>query len=288
MSELSSLPKLLTQLDLESTGVDVFRGDGHGGSRRRMFGGHVAGQSLMAAGRTVEGLAAHSLHAFFLRPGDPNLPIEFRVDRLRDGRSFATRTVVASQNDEAILQAAISFHVAESGFEHQVSAPSVPPPAACMTWEEWVAPRLAQLSEERRQDLSRDRPIDIRPIDPVDSASPTPAGFDQKFWCRTRAALPDDALLHQCIATYTSDHTLLSCVMRPHAQTFMSPGVMAASLDHTIWFHRAFRMDQWLLYSQHSPVAHAARGLSFGHFFDEQGVLVASVAQEGLIRQRRD
>jgi acyl-CoA thioesterase-2 len=284
MSE--QLATLLSLLDLEATGVDTYCGHGHGGSRPRMFGGHVAGQSLMAAGRTVTGMTAHSLHAYFLRPGDPNQPIEFRVDRLRDGRSFATRSVVASQNGKAILQASMSFHVGESGFEHQRSAPAVPPPAACMTWEDWAAPRLAQLSEQRRQLMNRERPIEIRLIDPVDATAPQPAGLEQRFWCRAGAGLPDDALLHQCVATYTSDHTLLSCVMRPHARTFMSNGVTAASLDHTIWFHRPFKMDQWLLYSQTTPVAHAARGLALGHFFDEAGVLVASMAQEGLIRQR--
>jgi acyl-CoA thioesterase-2 len=280
------LANLLSLLDLEATGVDTFRGHGHGGSRPRMFGGHVAGQSLMAAGRTVTDMTAHSLHAYFLRPGDPNLPIDFHVDRPRDGRSFATRSVVASQNGEAILQASMSFHVAETGFEHQRSAPPTPPPAACMTWEAWAAPRLAQLSEARRNMLARDRPIEIRPIDPVDSANPAPAGLEQRFWVRAGQGLPDDALLHQCVATYTSDHTLLSCILRPHSRTFMSNGVMAASLDHTIWFHRPFKMDQWLLYSQTTPVAHAARGLALGHFFDEQGVLVASMAQEGLVRQR--
>jgi acyl-CoA thioesterase II len=284
MSE--QLATLISLLDLEATGVDTYRGHGHGGSRPRMFGGHVAGQSLMAAGRTVTGMAAHSLHAYFLRPGDPNLPIEFEVSRPRDGRSFATRSVVASQNGEAILMASMSFHVGEHGFEHQRSAPAVPPPAACITWEEWMAPRLAQLSEERRLRMIRDRPIEIRLIDPVDASHPQPAGFEQRFWCRAGSGLPDDALLHQCVATYTSDHTLLSCVMRPHARNIMSNGLTAASLDHAIWFHRPFKMDQWLLYSQTTPVAYAARGLALGHFFDEAGVLVASMAQEGLIRQR--
>jgi acyl-CoA thioesterase-2 len=286
MSISDTLTNLVSLLDLEATGVDSYRGYGHGGSRKRMFGGHVAGQSLMAAGRTAEGLAAHSLHAYFLRPGDPNEPIDFHVQRVRDGRSFATRTVVASQKDEAILSAAVSFHVPETGFEHQRSAPVVPSPEACMSWEAWVAPRLQQMDEARRKQFLRERPIEIRPIDPVDAANPAPAGFDQSFWCRARGELPDDALLHQCVATYTSDHTLLSCVLRPHGRTFMSSGVMAASLDHTIWFHRPFKMDQWLLYAQTSPIAHAARGLALGHFFDRDGVLVASLAHEGVVRQR--
>jgi acyl-CoA thioesterase-2 len=281
-----ALSNLLSMLDLEMTGVDACRGQGPGGSRHRMFGGHVAGQALMAAGRSVSGLPAHSLHAYFMRPGDPNQPIEFRVERLRDGTSFSTRAVVASQQGEAILHASASFHAPEAGFEHQKTAPVVPPPAACISWDDWMTPRLAKLPDAEREQMVRERPIELRPVDPVDLRDPKPMGRFQHFWCRALGAMPDDALLHQCVATYASDHALLSAIMRPHGRTFLSSGIMAASLDHSIWFHRPFNIDQWLLYAHETPAAFGARGLSFGHFFDQQGVLVASTAQEGLIRQR--
>jgi acyl-CoA thioesterase-2 len=281
-----ALSNLVSMLDLEAVGSDAFLGRNPGGSRQRVFGGHVAAQALMAAGRTVPGLPAHSLHAYFLRPGDPKLPIEYAVERLRDGTSFSTRAVVARQKGEAILHAAASFQHPEQSFEHQKSAPVVPPPAACVSWEVWMAPRIARLSEQGKKELLSDRAIDILPIDPVDMAAPEPSGMQQNFWIRADENLPVDPLLHQCLATYASDHTLLGAAMRPHGRTFLSSGIMAASLDHTIWFHRPFRMDQWLLYTQESPVAFGARGLAFGHFFDQQGVLVASMAQEGLIRQR--
>jgi acyl-CoA thioesterase-2 len=281
-----ALSNLLAMLDLETLGPDSYRGQGPGGSRRRMFGGHVAGQALMAAGRTASDLPAHSLHAYFMRPGDPNQPSEFRVERLRDGSSFRTRAVVASQQGEAILHASVSFHAPERGFEHQKSAPVVPPPAACMSWDDWMEPRLAQLPAAVREQMVRERPIELRPVDPIDMRDPQPMGMRQHFWCRAPAAMPDAALLHQCVATYASDHALLSAVMRPHGRTFLSTGIMAASLDHAIWFHRPFRVDEWLLYAHETPVAFGARGLAFGHFFDQQGVLVASTAQEGLVRER--
>jgi acyl-CoA thioesterase-2 len=284
MSE--ALANLLSMMELESTGQDTYRGLGPGGSRRRMFGGHVAGQALMAAGRTAPDRCAHSLHAYFLRPGDANQPIEFRVQRLRDGKSFTTRVVTASQQGEAILHASVSFHADEPGFEHQRTAPEVPPPEACIQWDAWMEPRLAQLSPTVRAQMVRERPIELRPIDPIDMRDPVASGRFQHFWFRAPAAMPDDALLHQSLATYASDHALLSAVMRPHGRTFLSTGIMAASLDHSLWFHRPFRMDQWLLYAQETPAACAARGLAFGHVFDRQGVLVASVAQEGLVRAR--
>ena len=281
-----ALANLLLMMDLEATGPDTFRGLGPGGSRRRMFGGHVAGQALMAAGRTLSGLPAHSLHAYFLRPGDPNQSSDFRVERVRDGKSFATRLVTASQQGEPILTASVSFHAAERGFEHQKAMPQVKPPEACISWDDWMGPRLAQLSPEARAQMVRERPIELRPIDPIAMRDPVPSGRFQHFWCRASGQVPDDALLQQAVATYASDHALLSAVMRPHGRTFLSQGIMAASLDHSIWFHRPFKIDAWLLYAHETPAAFGARGLSFGHFFDQQGVLVASTAQEGLVRER--
>jgi acyl-CoA thioesterase-2 len=285
MSDL--VARLLGFFDLEVLGDDHYRGASPGGTRRRLFGGHVAAQALMAAFRSVAAAPAHSLHAYFLRPGDPHEPIEYRVRRLRDGRSYSARLVEASQRGELILHASISFHAPEGGeIAHQIDPPVVPPPAACISWEEWAAPRLARMSESQRLQMVRERPIELRPIDPVDPISGEPSGFSQRFWLRALGRLPADDRLHQVVAVYASDHTLLGCALRPHGLTFMSAGVRAASLDHAIWFHRAFRMDEWLVYDQQSPAAFAGRGLSLGHFFDAQGNLVASMAQEGVLRRR--
>jgi acyl-CoA thioesterase-2 len=283
----TELSNLLTMLELESIAPDVYRGPAPGGSRRRIFGGHAAAQAVMAAGRSTPGSPVNSLHLYFLRPGDPQTPIEYRVERLRDGRSFATRLVRASQRDHVILHASLSFARPEhAGFEHQIEMPDVPPPAACPSWDDWVGPRLAQMPDEMRAQFVRERPIELRPVRPLDASDPEPAGMRQQFWCRAPGALADDPLLHQVLATYTSDHTLLSSIMRPHGRNFMTRGVMAASVDHTIWFHRPFRMDQWILYAQETPAAFAGRGLAFGHYFDARGTLLASMAQEGVIRQR--
>lgn len=282
-----AVAKLVKLLDLEDTQLDTYRGSGSGGTRRRIFGGHVAAQVVIAAGRSTPDTPLHSMHLYFLRPGDPHTPIEYRVERLRDGRSYATRLVRALQHDQVILHASVSFCTPESpGFEHQVSMPDVPPPAACPSWDDWASPRLSQMPEEMRLQFLRERPVEMRPVRPVDARDPQPDGTEQQFWCRVPGPLDDDPLLHQAIATYTSDHALLSSVLRPHGRTFMSRGVMAASLDHTIWFHRPFRADQWLLYAQSAPVAHGGRGLAFGHYFDSAGTLVASMAQEGVLRQR--
>ena len=283
------LVHLLQWLDLEPVSADKFRGIGPGGTRRRLFGGHVAAQALVAAARCAPEALAHSLHIYFLRLGDPHTPIEYRVERLRDGRSYSARLVRAVQHGEEILVATASFVKPEQpGLEHQVRAPVVPPPAACMSWEAWAGPRLAEMSEKTRAQYLRERPIEIRPVDPIDARDPGKAEPAQSFWLRAPAQpgqLGDDPRLHQALATYASDHTLLSAVLRPHGVTFMSRGVMAASVDHTIWFHRPFRMDQWLLYAQTAPIAFAGRGLALGHFFDEEGNLVASMAQEGVVRQ---
>lgn len=284
-----TLVDLLRWLDLEPIATDTFRGAGPGGTRRRLFGGHVAAQALVAAGRCAPGAHAHSLHVYFLRLGDPHTPIEYRVERLRDGRAFSARLVRAVQHGEEILVATASFVTPEhAGLEHQASAPAVPPPAACMSWDEWAGPRLAQMSEAQRLQFLRERPIEVRFVNPTDAKCPLPGEAAQQVWLRAPAEpgqLSDEPLLHQALAAYASDHTLLSAVLRPHGKTFMSRGVLAASVDHTIWFHRPFRMDQWLLYAQTAPVAFAGRGLALGHFFDEAGQLLASMAQEGVVRQ---
>jgi len=284
----STLEKLLKQLDLELLAPDVLRGQGAGGVRMRSFGGHVAAQTVMAAGLCTPGAAAHSLHLYFVRPGDPHAPVEFHVERVRDGSAYAARAVRAIQHGELILQAQLSFvSPKRMGLEHQVSAPDVPPPEQCPDWEEVVTSQLSDLSEELRQFMIRERPIELRPVQSFESLQTHPSATQQQFWIRAPAALPDDPLLHQALATYMSDHTLLSSVLRPHGLTFLNRGVVGASLDHAVWFHRPFRMDQWLLYTQESPIAFAGRGLAFGHYFDQQGTLVASMAQEGVIRRRK-
>jgi acyl-CoA thioesterase-2 len=280
----NALDKLLALLDLEEIDPNIYRGLTTKEPRPRVFGGHVAGQALVAAGRTAPGLPVHSLHAYFLRPGDPQLPIVYSVTRIRDGKSFVTRLVVASQKGEAIFNLSAQFHVPEPGFEHQAEMPKVPSPEESTSWEQWMKPLFDKLPPDMVNQFLRERPIEIRPVDPIDMAEPQPMGLRQSFWMRAAGKMPDDPLVHQCVATYASDHTLLSAAMRPHGKTFLSRDLMVASLDHAMWFHRPLRMDEWILYTQESPASFGARGLAFGHFFTQSGTLVASVAQEGLIR----
>ena len=281
-----ALSKLLSLLALEEIDPNIYRGPNTNENRPRVFGGQVAAQALVAANRTVPAsLPVHSLHAYFLRPGDPKLPIVYKVERIRDGKSFTTRLVVAVQRGEAIFNLSASYHASEPGHEHQVEMPEAPPPESCITWEQWFAPLLDKVPAGLKDALLRDRPIEIRPVDPIDMGNPQPSGMHQRFWLRANGVLSDDPLVHQSIATYASDHTLLGAALRPHGLTFLSRNMMLASLDHAIWFHRPFRCDQWLLYSQISPAGFGARGLSFGHYFTQEGVLVASMAQEGLMRR---
>ncbi|HKP57044.1 MAG TPA: acyl-CoA thioesterase II [Polyangiales bacterium] len=281
-----ALDTLLLQLDLEQLDADLYRGQNPANRRPRMFGGHVASQALIAAARTVTTAPPHSLHAYFLRAGQPGVPVLYRVERTRDGRSFSTRSVIAEQEGEAILQLSASFHAVETGFEHAEPMGEVPAPDECTPWETWLGPMADRMPPEMREERLRDRPIELRFVEPVDILKPQPAGTRQRIWCRAAGSLPDDPLLHRAILAYASDHALLSVVMRPHGRTFMSPGLMAASLDHALWFHREPRMDEWLLYEQVTPAAFGGRGLALGRFYTQAGVLVASVAQEGLVRDR--
>jgi acyl-CoA thioesterase-2 len=280
-----ALQTLLSQLELEQIEPNLFRGHNPESRRVRMFGGHVASQALMAAARTVDASPAHSLHAYFLRAGHPGVPVLYRVERIRDGRSFKTRSVLAEQNGEVILQLAASFHEYEAGFAHEEPAAPVPPPEACERWEDWIAPMVQRLAEDARSHMFRDRPIEIRFAEPVDLVDPQPNGLRQRVWVRAAGKLPDDPLLHQCVGVYASDHTLLSVITRPHGRHFLDGGIMAASLDHALWFHRPFRADEWLLYEQLTPAAFGGRGLALGRFYTRDGVLVASMAQEGLVRE---
>jgi acyl-CoA thioesterase-2 len=278
------LDGLLSILDLEELEVNVFRGRSPQEPRQRVFGGQVAGQALVAAGRTVDRGIAHSLHAYFLRPGDVAVPILYQVDRIRDGRTFTTRRVVAIQHGQAIFHLSASFQPEEPGPEHQIPMPEAPAPESLLPFEEQIGPLLGRVPDAIRQWMTRERPIDVRPVEFVNPFHPVPRPPRQLVWIRANGRLPDPQLLHQCVVAYASDLTLLDTATLPHAIAWNDPGYRMASLDHAMWFHRPFRADEWLLYAQVSPAAHGARGFAMGHLFAHDGTLVASVAQEGLMR----
>ena len=283
---MSALADLVALLDLEPIEVNVFRGRSPDDKRQRVFGGQVAGQALVAAGRTVEpGRTVHSLHAYFLRPGDPSVPILYDVDRIRDGRSFTTRRVVAVQHGLAIFNLAASFHVAEEGFDHQLPMPGAPPPEGLPTFAERLAPYRDQVGEW----ATRPQPIDLRHVGdpPHVTGGKERRPPCQQVWFRADGALPDDPLLHACIVTFASDMTLLDSILLAHGTSWLDPGLMGASLDHAMWFHRPFRADEWLLYDQESASASGARGLGQGRIYRRDGVHAVSVVQEGLFRRRR-
>jgi acyl-CoA thioesterase-2 len=277
---------LVAILDLEELEVNIFRGRSPQEMRQRVFGGQVAGQALVAAGRTVERGTVHSLHAYFLRPGDPAAPILYLVDRIRDGRSFATRRVVAVQHGEAIFNLAASFQPDEDGPDHQIPMPDAPDPETLPTIGERIAEVRDTLHPELVKWFERDRPIDTRTVDGGNPLRPIPRPPRQLVWLRADGRLPDPLLLHQCVVAYASDLTLLDTATLPHAIAWNDSSYVMASLDHAMWFHRPFRADEWLLYTQESPSAHGARGFTTGHIFTRDGRLVVSVAQEGLIRPR--
>jgi acyl-CoA thioesterase-2 len=284
-----ALDRLVELLDLEPIEVNIFRGRSPDEKRQRVFGGQVAGQALVAAGRTADReRRVHSMHAYFLRPGDPTVPILYEVDRIRDGRSFTTRRVVAIQHGQAIFNLSASFHVSEPGLDHQSPMPEAPPPESLPTFAERMAPVADQLGDW----YTRPRPIDTRyTSEPWRSPQAGPGAPHQQVWIRADGWLPDDPLLHACVVAYASDMTLLDSVLRPHWGTgelgTSLDNLMLASLDHAMWFHRPFRADQWLLYDQESPSACGARGLARGDIFRADGALAISVVQEGLVRVLR-
>ncbi|MDQ1397092.1 MAG: acyl-CoA thioesterase [Acidimicrobiaceae bacterium] len=280
-----ALDELISILDLEPIEVNIFRGRSPEEKRQRVFGGQVAGQALVAAGRTVApDRQVHSLHAYFLRPGDPAIPILYEVDRIRDGRSFTTRRVVAIQHGKAIFNLSASFHVDEEGFEHQLPFPDdVPNPETLPTFKERMAPYAEQMGDW----YHRPRPMDTRFVkDPARIAGEGPRPPKLQVWLRADGRLPDEPLVHACVVAYASDMSLLDTVFLPHEMSWDSPGVQGASLDHAMWFHRPFRADEWFLYDAESPSAGRARGLARGEIYREDGSLVVSVVQEGLIRVR--
>jgi acyl-CoA thioesterase II len=283
-----ALDQALDLLDLEQIEVDIFCGRSPEGERRqRVFGGQVAGQALVAAGRTVpEDRPVHSLHAYFIRPGDPTVPLIYLVERVRDGRSFTTRRVTTIQHGKTIFTLSASFHRDEPGVEHSDPMPDVPPPDAIPT----TAERMEKLFGPRVREWYDRNPIDIRHIGPLSfeaERDPSLRTTRNMVWLRADGDLPDDPLLHVCLMTYASDMTLLDSVLLAHGLSWADGQTTGASLDHAMWFHAPFRADRWLLYAQDSPVARGSRGLARGEVYTSGGNLVVSVVQEGLIRTSR-
>ncbi|TQN30492.1 acyl-CoA thioesterase-2 [Haloactinospora alba] len=276
-----TVTELLHTLDLEQIEVNIFRGSSPDGGPQRVFGGQVAGQALVAAGRTVPSdRHVHSLHAYFIRPGDPAVPIVYEVDRVRDGRSFTTRRVSAIQHGKTIFTLSASFHHTESGLEHRVAMPEVPAPEELPSIRERLLDFLGRVPR-----FASWHPIEMRPVGPLSYEVERDPGLSTTrnlVWLRVDGELPDDPMLHVCLMTYASDMTLLDTVLLRHGRSFS--GISMASLDHAIWFHRPFRVDEWLLYAQETPTASGARGMARGDVYTRSGELVCSVVQEGLLR----
>ncbi len=278
------LQELIDHLDLDRLEANLFRGESREIGSARVFGGQVLGQALIAACTTVEERIPHSLHAYFLRSGDFNAPIVYEVERNRDGRSFSSRRVVAIQHGRPIFTMAASFQVPEAGVEHQSTMPDVPGPEGLQDIETYAAGEKEHLPEKLRRYLWSRKPFSFRPVQPIDYLAPQKREPRKQIWFKAVDKLPDDPNLHLGLMAYVSDFDLLTTSTLPHGLAFMQGNVQMASLDHAMWLHRPFRMDQWLLYDCDSPVAVGARGLSRGSVYTQDGVLVASVAQEGLIR----
>jgi len=282
---------LLSILDLEQLEVNLFRGRSPQVGWQRVFGGQVIGQALVAACRTVEDIderPPHSLHAYFLLGGDPSVPIIYEVDRIRDGRSFTTRRIVAIQHGRAIYSMSASFHVHEGGFDHQAQMPSVPGPDDLPTDAEIRDRVLPMMPDPIRRYFERERLIELRPVEFERYLGKKLPDGRFHIWFRSSGILPAAPSIHRCALAYASDLSLLDVSLVPHGHTVFEKTIMAASLDHALWFHRPFKADEWLLYAQDTPSAGGSRGFARGLIFTREGVLVASVAQEGLIRQRRD
>lgn len=279
--------QLIALLDVEQIDTDLYRGPRQPGGVGRVFGGQVIGQALQAAQRSVEdGKAAHSLHAYFMRPGDENHPIIYRVVRDFEGRSFATRRVIAMQKGQPILNMAASFQLPAEGLHHQDPMPDVPDPDMLRSERELREEIRDQVPEKYRRFFLRSRPVEIRPVAPRNWFRPDPTEPVQHSWFRVVASLPDDPALHRAMLAYASDMTLLGTCMLPHGVSWMTGNVQTASLDHAIWFHEPMRFDEWLLYTTDSPWSGHSRGFNRGRIFTRDGRLIASVAQEGLIRVR--
>jgi acyl-CoA thioesterase-2 len=281
-----ALETLLSTLDIETLEVDLFRGVSPQVGWQRVFGGQVIGQALVAAYRTVNSRIAHSLHGYFLRPGDPAVPIIYNVDRIRDGGSFSTRRVVAIQHGQPIFSMAASFHKPEEGLCHQMQMPEVPPPEELPSEAELKACLIDRVPPQVKAYWDHERPIEIRPVDLSRYLSPEKRAPSQQVWIKATGTLGDDLALNQCVLAYASDFTLLDTALIAHGRFVLDPKLMLASLDHAIWFHRSFRADDWLLYAQDSPSSGGGRAFCRGTLFTRSGELVASTAQEGMVRER--
>ena len=282
---MQPLNQIIKTLDLEEIELNHYLATSPNEGWQRVYGGQVIGQALVAASRTVSpNRSAHSLHGYFLRAGDTTIPILYKVDRIRDGKSFTTRRVVAVQRGQAIFTMSISFQVDEGGLSHQFDMPKVPAPDSLPTEDELRREQAKSWPKEFQESFSGSSAIQVKPVDPVDLLNPEPAQAMQRCWMRCGEALPDDPRIHQCVLAYLSDWSLLDTASRPHAVSFMQDNVQVASLDHAMWFHRPFRADEWLLYDQDSPSASGARGFNRGLIYSQTGELVASTTQEGLSR----
>ena len=284
----AALNALLATLDLEPLEDNLFRGPRGNEGWQRVFGGQVLGQALMAAARTVDpSRPVHSLHGYFLLAGDPSRPIVYDVERIRDGGSFTTRRVKAIQHGRPIFSMSSSFHKAEPGFDHQSEMPQVPPPEELANPKDLIAGLIDALPQSMRSYWSRERPIDMRVVDVSRYLTRDKKVPLQHIWIRANGKLPDDPAIHQAVLAYASDFTLLDTALIAHGKLLFDADVQLASLDHALWSHRPFRADEWLLYVQDSPNAYGARGFCRGSIFTREGTLIASVVQEGLMRERR-
>jgi acyl-CoA thioesterase-2 len=278
------LADLLTLLTLERIEERIFRGESRDLGGARVFGGQVLGQALTAASYTVTGRQVHSLHAYFLVAGDVNAPIVYEVDVARDGKSFSNRRVVAIQHGQPIFNMTASFQVPEEGLEHAAAMPEVPGPEGLADVRELPPDVLAKVPEKMRRFVTHERPFEFRPVEPIQIIAPARAAPVRHIWIKTIDPLPDDADLHRNVLAYVSDYQLVATATLPHGLSFAEGHVQLASLDHAMWFHRAFRVDDWLLYAMESPNASGGRGLARGQVFTRDGTLVASTVQEGVVR----
>lgn len=278
--------ELIDLLSLERLEVDLFRGVSPDERSQRVFGGQVIGQALMAAYQTVEDRVCHSLHAYFIRPGDPNIPIIYEVDRSRDGRSFTTRRVIAVQHGKQIFNLAASFQVPEDGYEHQIEMPDVPGPEGLKSRSELRLEASEHFPPQIVEHFKKKRAVEMRPVNPQPLIDPPPMSPENHIWFRTTKTIDVSPMIHQCILAYASDMSLLDSGTRPHGLTWHEGKAIMASLDHAMWFHADVRTDDWLLYTQDSPSASGARSFNRGSIYTREGKLVASVAQEGLMRPK--
>ncbi|OAN18554.1 acyl-CoA thioesterase II [Photobacterium jeanii] len=282
------LTELLTLLHLEPLELGLFRGQSEHLGLPQVYGGQVIGQSLSAAKKTVDAdRHVHSFHSYFLRPGDPEKPIIYDVENLRDGKSFSTRRVKAIQNGQPIFYLTASYQGEEEGYSHQSTMPDVPAPETLKSETELVKSLAEYLPKKAVETFARTRPIEVRPVNVINPLQPTKAEPKQYLWIKANGEMPDDPRIHQYVLAYASDWGFLVTALQPHGVTLLTPKMQVATIDHSMWFHRPFRLDEWLLYVIDSPSASGARGLVRGEIYNQKGELVASAVQEGLMRHHQ-